>query len=295
MKDSFSKAHPISCFAFFSAALLFTMFITQPVCTAVSLAFALANAVYFGGKKTVGFTLKFLLPAALLMIIINPLFNHRGATVLFYLPWDNPFTLESALYGVESAALICAAALWFSVLNKVMTGDKWIFLFGKAAPALSLLLSMSLRFIPLFLARFRQVWTAQKQIYFANGKSLSSRFRSGVRVFSIVVTWSLESAVETSDSMKSRGYGLKRRTAYSPFCFRRQNAVFLSAICVLSSLLAALAFSGQIKFSYFPFIKGQISGAFQFGFYIIYALLLAMPLIINIWEGIRWMLLRSKI
>lgn len=295
MKETFSKAHPLVGLAFFSAALIFTMFLTQPVCTAVSLALALANAVYLGGRKTVGFTLKFLLPAALLMIIINPLFNHRGATVLFYLPWDNPFTLESALYGFESAALICAVALWFSVLNKVMTGDKWIFLFGKAVPALSLLLAMALRFIPLFLSRFKKVWTAQMQMYPAKGKTLPERFRAGVRVFSIVVTWSLESAVETSDSMKSRGYGLKRRTAFSPFRFRRQDAALLVYVCLLSAALAALAFGGQIKFSYFPFIKGQISGVFQIGFYIIYALLLAMPLIINVGEGVRWKLLRSKI
>ena len=33
---------------------------------------------------------------------------------------------------------------------------------------------------------------------------------------SIVVTWSMENAIETADSMKARGYGTKKRTA-SPY------------------------------------------------------------------------------
>ncbi len=37
---------------------------------------------------------------------------------------------------------------WFSCYNKVMTSDKFIYLFGRLIPALSLILSMALRFVP---------------------------------------------------------------------------------------------------------------------------------------------------
>ena len=39
--------------------------------------------------------------------------------------------------------------------------------------------------------------------------------RSALRVFSIVVTWSLESGLITADSMRCRGYGLPGRTSFS--------------------------------------------------------------------------------
>ena len=49
--------------------------------------------------------------------------------------------------------------------------------------------------------------------------SLLRRTKNAMKVFSIMVTWSLESAIETADSMKSRGYGLPGRTAFSIYRF----------------------------------------------------------------------------
>ena len=46
-------------------------------------------------------------------------------------------------------------------------------------------------------------------------KGRLQKLKSAVTVFSVMVTWSLENAVETADSMKSRGYGLPGRTGYS--------------------------------------------------------------------------------
>ena len=45
--------------------------------------------------------------------------------------------------------------------------------------------------------------------------SLLQRLRNGVTILSILLTWCLENALETADSMKSRGYGLPGRTAFS--------------------------------------------------------------------------------
>ena len=48
---------------------------------------------------------------------------------------------------------------------------------------------------------------------------MHQRVRSALRVFSIVVTWSLESGIITADSMRCRGYGLPGRTAFSIYRF----------------------------------------------------------------------------
>ena len=157
MRDSFASTHPLVNLAFFVSAITLTMFIMQPVCLGITILCSAVYAVFTGGKKTVLFSLRFLLPTALLIMLINPVVNHRGVTILRYLPWGNPLTLESIAYGVASAVLLCAVVLWFSSFNKVMTSDKLVYLFGRLAPALSLVLSMSLRFIPRFIAQFREV------------------------------------------------------------------------------------------------------------------------------------------
>ena len=58
-----------------------------------------------------------MLPACLLMMVINPLFSHEGATMLFYQKDGNPVTLESILYGVGSGIMLACVVSWFSVFH----------------------------------------------------------------------------------------------------------------------------------------------------------------------------------
>ena len=58
--------------------------------------------------------------------------------------------------------MLAAVALWFSCLSAVMTSDKFIYLFGRMIPALSLVLSMTLRFVPRFKRQFQAVAQAQR-------------------------------------------------------------------------------------------------------------------------------------
>ena len=82
-------------------------------------------------KKAVRLSLVFLLPMILLIVLVNPVFNHEGMTILTYFPWDNPLTLESIVYGIASAFLLSSTVLWFSSFNAVITSDKVVFLFGR--------------------------------------------------------------------------------------------------------------------------------------------------------------------
>lgn len=295
MKDSFSNRHPLVQFAFFTAVIALTMFHMQPVCLGISLLCALLNACFLGGKKTALFTLKIIVPMMAAVTLVNPLFNHRGATVLFYLPWGNPFTLESLLFGAASAVLIGAVALWFSCVNKVITSDKVVYLFGRVAPSLSLVLAMALRFIPRFSAQFKLVKAAQRQTARSGKQPLKTRFRAAVSVFSVMVSWSMENALDTSDSMKSRGYGLKRRTAFSPYRFRRRDAVLLTVILLLTAVLIALLACGVVPFRYFPSVNGNWRNGFAILYEAVFAALMLTPLLINIGEGLKWKRLQSGI
>jgi hypothetical protein len=50
--------------------------------------------------------------------------------------------MESIVYGLAAAFMFVTVIIWFSCFNAVMTSDKFIYLFGKVIPALSLILAM---------------------------------------------------------------------------------------------------------------------------------------------------------
>lgn len=296
MTDAFSKLHPTVNFIFFAFVLVLSMFVMNPVCLALSLVCAFVNAVYLNGIKTVKLCLKFIMPMILLIILINPVFNHQGVTILTYFPWDNPLTLESIIYGIASAALLSSVVLWFSVFNSVITSDKLVYLFGRIIPSLSLVLSMSLRFVPKFSAQFKNVRNAQRCI----GRDISdgsviNRINNGIRIISIMLSWSMENAIETADSMKSRGFDLKGRTAYSIYRFDRRDLIVLIIVALLGVTVSVFAITGVIDFNYYPSIKGNLTDALSLATFFLYGILMLIPTIINVWEGIKWKRLRSAI
>ena len=294
MTDAFSKLHPTVNFIFFALVLVLSMFVMNPVCLAMSLVCAFVNAVYLNGIKTVKLCLKFILPMVLLVIIINPVFNHQGVTILTYFPWENPLTLESIVYGTASAALLSSVVLWFSVFNSVITSDKLVYLFGRIIPSLSLVLSIALRFVPKFSAQFKNVRNAQRCIgRDVSDGSLINRIKNGIRIISIMLSWSMENAIETADSMKSRGFGLKGRTAYSIYKFDRRDLIVLIILALLGISVSISAITGVIDFNYYPSIKGNLADVLSHATFFLYGILMLIPTILNAGEGIKWKRLRS--
>lgn len=292
----FSRFHPLVNFTYFAFVFVFSMILTHPVSQAVSLICAVACGISFCGKKGILFSLKYSLPVLLLTMIINPAFSHAGVTILTYLPTGNPLTLESILYGISSGCMLASVLCWFMCFNEIITSDKFIYLFGRIIPILSLLLSMTLRFIPKLKSQIETVSEAQKCI----GRDVSQgsvfrRMRNAVTILSIVVTWSLENAIETADSMKSRGYGLKGRTAFSIFRFdqRDKNMLIWIVFCGVYVLCGAVA--GVFRWQYFPNISGFPIKPFTASFHLVYFMMCITPVFINQLEEYRWKNIQSEI
>lgn len=295
-RDSFSGYHPAVNFLYFAMVLLCTMFLMHPISLGISLLCAVAYCVNLGGKKALKNCLCFTLPVMLLAAVLNPLFNHEGVTILLYLPTGNPLTLESILYGAAAAVMLGAVILWFSCYSSVMTSDKFVYLFGRTVPALSLVFSMTLRFVPRFKAQLKIVNQAQKCLGrdTANG-SLFQRLRNTVTILSIMVTWSLENAIETADSMKGRGYGLKGRTSFSIYRFQKQDLAALLWILFCGGVLLTVLLTGGLSWRYYPTLKGADFDALALISHLIYLALCLTPLILNRKENWKWKRFRSAI
>ena len=294
--DAFSAFHPIVNFLYFALVIGFTMFFMHPVCLGISLLSSLAYAIYLIGQKAVRFALWYMLPLMLFAAVINPAFNHEGITILTYLPTGNPLTLESILYGLGAAAMLITVLLWFRCYTQVMTSDKFVYLFGRVIPALSLILSMTLRFVPRFTAQFRIVREAQ----LCAGRnstegSVWKRLRVMVKIVSIMITWSLENAIETADSMKSRGYGLKGRTAFSIYRWTDRDKVALLWLTFCGLFIFAGAVAGALEFQYFPIIYRAEFTSVSVSFFVVYGALCVTPVVINRREDLLWKRLKSEI
>ena len=295
-KDAFSGYHPIINFLYYALVLLLSMCLMHPVYLAISLTGALAYDVYLKGKKAVRFAVMGLLPMAVIAALVNPAFNHEGQTMLTYLPSGNPLTLESILYGVAAAVMLASVVLWFSSYNDVMTSDKFVYLFGRMIPALSLVLSMALRFIPKFKSQMDVVAEAQSCIgRDTKTGSVIRRVSNAIKIFSIMVTWSLENAIETADSMRSRGYGLPGRTAFSIYRFDDRDKAALAWLIFCGAYILSGWLAGGMYFRYYPTVKTALWTPLTISFMCVYLALVLTPVILDRKEDRQWTSLQSEI
>lgn len=295
-KDAFSSFHPSVNLLYFVLVIGFAVFFMHPIPLGLSLGAAILYALSLRGKRVWQMGLKFLLPMLVITAVLNPLLNHRGATILAYLPNGNPLTLESSLYGLAAAVMLLALITWFSCVNQVMCSEKIVYLFGRVAPALSLILAMALRLVPRLRGQLRHIANAQKGLGRNMKKgSLRQRTRWGLQMLSILVTWALENAIETADSMRARGYGLGGRTAYSIFTLDRRDMFALAYLLFFGFMVIAGAWSGAYEFHYFPWIYGRLSGLFLALTSFAHLALLMFPMIVNKKEDLLWKAIESKI
>lgn len=297
MKDSFENYHPLLNFIFFAVVIGVTMFVTHPAILLISLFSAICYICVLKGIKAM---LKsffcFALPVMLLAAIMNPLFNHYGVTILGYMSNGNPITLESIVYGFVMALMLAAVIMWFSCYNAVMTSDKFIYIFGRILPALSLIISMALRFVPRFSEQAKRIDEARRGIgKDARKGNIFKRIKCAVVNCSILITWALENSIDTADSMKARGYGSGRRTAYSIFCFEMKDIILACIMSLLGVCCFAGLFMGAAGAIYNPIIKFSDVKASGWVCYISYALFCMLPVAVHAISVLRYRRMEKNI
>lgn len=292
--STFAGCHPAVNLIFFLFAIGITMFSTSPVFLSATLVFSWLYSILLNGKKAIKSNFLFTLPIVVIMAVINTFFTHNGATVLFYVN-NSRITLEALLYGLAAAVLLSSIIVWFSCFNVVMTSDKLIYIFGKAAPVLGLTLSMIFRFIPLLKARFREISMGQRCMGRHVAGGFLAKLRQVTKEVSILISWSLEAAIETSDSMEARGYGLHGRTSFHLFKMTPTDKALLTGISISGLIAASGCILGKTSIYYYPkVVLGQwdVLTVITFAAYV---LMLAVPLITDIFGEIKWQQYRLEI
>lgn len=280
---SFESYNPYVILLYFIFVTGICMLVMNPVILIIALISGFIYSVLLSGMKKSLLKLMTMAPMIIITAIINPVFNHRGDTILLYFPGGDPLTFESLLYGFFSGVMLSAVILWFSCFNKLFKSDKILYTTGILMPSVALVLSMVLGFIPRFLNRVREIMKSQKAMGRDMEKgSVKSKIKIVSDVFFSMLGWGLESSVETAQSMKARGFASGKRTSFSVYSFKVRDLLFLlfSIICIGAFIFMKETF----YFTYYP--KFNFSRDFSGIF--LYGILCFAPIVIDLKEDLKW-------
>lgn len=277
-RESFSRCHPAVNFVFYIGTFVMEMCFVHPAFLICSMICGLSY--YLIVKKWDWKYLGMLFALFLGMTLINPFFNPRGEHILFIYGNGRPYTFEAICYGMAMASIFVTVLLWFATYNEIMTSDKFLYCFGKFAPTVTLILTMVLRLVPEFQKKTKQISGARKCIGMsAENGTAYEKAEHGLTLVSVLTSWALEGGVVMADSMRSRGFGCGKRTAFSIYKMKTTDWKILLAMLILMGMAAV----------------SRLTDSWTMPGLIAYFIYLSIPIQMNIMEELRWRILKSKI
>ena len=281
-KLRWSKLHPIAMLLYFVMVMILTMCVTSPVLLLASFGAASLLEIQIGGRGQYRKKLRGMLLLIAVIAVGNMLISHNGVHVLFYIN-GNRVTGEAFWYGLFFGGMLSTAYVWFDLFQNFCDSEKLIFIFGKTMPTLGLMISMTLHYIPTLRKRLEVIRDAQRGMGRGQQQGVIARAKQWGKEYSILISWSLENAIDTSDAMTARGYGMGRRTCFHTYRFRLRDAVYLALMTVSFVLGAIGTFGFAYRVYYYPSVAFPAFGAKLLLYYGSYVLFVFLPLI---WEGI---------
>lgn len=289
-----SAWHPAVALIYFVAVLAIGFVVDNPLFQLMGVVGAAALLLALDGVKAARLVAG-ALGLAVVVALVNPLFNTRGETVLLTWWGGRPYTFEALIAGASTALMLAQTLLWFASLSLVLTPDKLMVLFGRWAPSLTLVLTLALRLVTTLRRKVARVAQARSGIGLGGGASLRLQVREGGQVLGSVTASAFEDGVTTADSLRSRGFGLPGRTRYQVVKFRGADGLLVGVVVVLAAVVLVAAASGSLAVSFFPELVFAPAGPMTASAGVCCGLLICTPLA---WQGaevIRWRSIASSI
>ncbi len=284
----FDSYHPVINLIYFAGAIASAVMFDHPVFVVIAYVSAFMYSVKLRGVRGLALDLC-LIPLVFGYTWLYSYYNHFGVTPLRENLIGNQITLEAVAYGLQISVSAAAVIMLVSCLFVIFSADKVVYLFGRISPKLSLFLSIILRCLPRLAKQAGRVDDAQAGI--GKGRrqgALCKRAANCVRTVSVLVTWFMESIVESAQSMKSRGYSLKGRTAFSIYRFdnRDRSYVVFTFLCITLTLMAVML--DQTHIYYDPqLIMNRITPV-SYVFYTAYACFMLSPMLLQLYGERRF-------
>jgi energy-coupling factor transport system permease protein len=292
MGTRFERYHPLVSFLYYVGAITLFLLLLHPIfLLAGSTVIFLMNFLH---DRLEGLRRWFLLiiTSVFFMVILNPLFNERGRHLLFVVG-NHRFTLEAFVYGGMTAASLVGVIAIFVSYNVVMTPNKLLYLFAKFLPQLAVLLMLTLRFIPLMRRRMEEISLIQKSKGYSTSQGeWKSKVKTAMLYVQTLVTYSLEEAIQTADSMKARGYGTGIRSSYEYFKVNIHDIISILYLIILAGLVLIGRIWGYGFLTIYPIMESWHLSFTDVQIFICYLLFISFPILVEAGGLFRWRILK---
>ena len=181
--------------------------------------------------------------------------------------------------------MTASIVLWMFSFHCVMDTDKLVYLFGRVTPRGALFLAILFRMVPRIKRRARDISTAQSMIGKGiRGEGLLRRIVHSCRMVSILITWTLDDFMETASSMRCRGFGRGKSTAFARYSLEHSDRVVLIVMTILGAVLLDASILGQTKALFNPEIIIPHVSVLGGVSYLSYFLFCMFPYLMDGWD-----------
>jgi energy-coupling factor transport system permease protein len=290
----FEACHPAVNLLYFAAVITGMIAFRHPVFLGISFLCAFAYSLRRNRWKALVFNL-ILIPLTVLFAFYYSSYHHFGMTELRLNFVGNRMTLESLVYGLVLGFVIAGTMIWMSCVYSVFTTDKVVYLFGKVSPRLSLFLAILLRMVPRIKQEGRRINTARRGVGKGTDQgNLLQRTVNSIRIFSMLISWTIGALATASDSMRSRGSILRGRTAFSIYRFDNRDRAYVIGLFACLTITAMGYLLRQTRMVYDPRLQWTPLTVMSYAFYLGYAVFCLMPLGLELYTEWRFRRARER-
>ena len=233
------------CVALAGAALAFH----HPLVLGALLVVVLAGAIGAGVGRDVARLLRYAVPFALFIALINPFVSRNGLTVVARLGEVPPFgevdlTREALVYGAMFGLRMLVVILAFGVATYAIDPDEVLRLFRRVSFRSALTAALAVRLVPVLHADARRLGEARRCR--AGGDA------SRLTILRAIAAGALDRATDVAATLEVRGYATARKSRAAGRPWSRHDAWFLMSAAAVVGLVVAAKVGGVAGFEAFP-------------------------------------------
>ena len=206
-------------------------------------------------------TLKAAIIFSIPLLIINILFVHHGKTKILEIPRKTeilgaiipltpiagPITIESISAALVFMILLVNMLLIFSLFNSITSPDQILRLLPKRLSSSTLLVAITLRFIPTITANIKTITEAQKCRGLKTEGNKLTKLKNNITVLIPTIVNSLERSYNLAEALESRAYSRDRTRFFGEKWRVRDKVLTLIYISCMVYLVSIRLF-GHLSF-----------------------------------------------
>ena len=128
------------------------------------------------------------------------------------------------------------------------------------------------------MGRYNNPYSKKKNVLYAF-MGFIEKIRYRIKEISILISWSLENSIETSDSMESRGYGLKGRTSYHRYILKKTDIIQMILIAGAFAYVLVPVLLRQFRAYYLPRVYIESVSVWHVIVMVVYIVLAVFPVV----------------